>query len=481
MFSKIVVMTAANILVAASGLLRELVLANIYGTSLVADFFLTSYLMVEEFNNILFVGLIFGLFSYIKKIEHSENVLNFLFKLIFYTLPVIFLFVTIFFFGFDGANLFLSKDLYSENFILISKYSSPALSIGLVNSILACYLLYKEKYFIALFSKAINYLALAILLVFNPEPSNGVYLGSIVSLSYLLQFLFLISFFSENELSIKKIFSTQINIFEVTKHASPWLLQPILVPFLANIIGRFLMSDFDSGYISSVSYASKLLNLMNTLTFSIILVGFMDTVSKSNEIDKYKKSISDSLTRIIFSTIPITFICCFYNQEIISILFERGSFDIKSVELTSTAFYIFSLSLFPGVFYGYFSRVIGSMKGNKYLNFLTLLQFFIYLSVMIIFLNDFEGYVVPYGYFICTTILSILIAVFYARDIIPKSSYINFFVCILLCSSLFISDSFFEFLSFTLIVKMICSCFVLLATNGTFILLNKSVKNAFSN
>jgi putative peptidoglycan lipid II flippase len=241
------------------------------------------------------------------------------------------------------------------------------------------------------------------------------------------------------------------------------------------------MSDFDSGYISSVNYASKLLNLMNNLTFSIILVGFMDTVSKSNEIDKYKKSISDSLTRIIFSTIPITFFCCFYNQEIISILFERGSFDSNSAELTSTAFYIFSLSLFPGVFYGYFSRVIGNMKGSKYLNFLILLQFFIYLSVMIVFLDDFEGYIMPYGYFICTTILSILIAVFYARDIIPKSFYMNFFVCVLLSSFLIIADTFFASLSFTPFVKMISSCFVLLITNGTFILLNKSVKDAFVN
>jgi len=480
MISTIVFMTAANILVAVSGLLRELVIANIYGTSLVADHFLTSYLIVEEFNNILFIGLIFGLFSYIKKIENSHDVFHFLIKLIIYITPFIFFTSSLFFFGFDGANLFISKNIYTENFSLISNYSSPAFSIGLINSILACYLLYKEKYFIALFSKAINYIFLSILLLINPEPLNGLYLGSIISFSYIIQTLFLISFVIDHQFSLKNILSLEIRIFEVVKYSSPWLLQPILVPFLGNIFGRFLMSEFDSGYISSVNYASKLLNLMNNLTFSIILVGFIDTISKSNKMIEHRKSISNSLIRVIFTTIPFSFFCCFYSYEIISFLFQRGSFDITSVELTSTAFYIFSLSLFPGVFYGYFSRIIGNIKGAKYLNLLIILQFIIYLTAMLLFIDDFQGYIMPYGYLVCTTVLSVIILIFYNRELIPNSFYLNFLTCIVLSSSLFISEIISEYLSLGILLKLIFSFCTIFIANGIFIFLNKETRHAFS-
>ena len=479
MISTIVLMTAANILVAVSGLLRELVIANIYGTSLVADHFLTSYLIVEEFNNILFIGLIFGLFSYIKKIENSHDVFHFLIKLIIYITPFIFLTSSLFFFGFDGANLFISKNIYTENFSLISNYSSPAFSIGLVNSILACYLLYKKKYFIALFSKAINYIFLSILLMINPEPSNGVYLGSIISISYLLQALFLIFSVMNGQFSLKNILSLEIRIFEVVKYSSPWLLQPILVPFLGNIFGRFLMSEFDAGYISSVNYASKLLNLMNNLTFSIILAGFIDTFSKSNKMIEHRKSINNSLIRVIYTTIPVSFFCCFFSYEIISLLFERGNFDIASVELTSTAFYIFSLSLFPGVFYGYFSRVIGNIKGTIYLNRLIILQFVIYLSSMILLIDYFQGYALPYGYLICTTILSVIIIIFYNRELIPSSFYLNFSACLVLCSLLFISEIISEYLTLSIPLKLIFSFCTLAIANVTFIFFNKKIRHAF--
>ncbi len=346
MFSDILLITFANVLVSIVGLFREVVISSIYGTSITADHFLTSYLLIEEFNSILFIGLIFGLSAYLKRIKNSDDVLKFLMKLLICVLPIIFFIFTLSFFFFDLSQFFISDKIYDENFNSIMKYSSFSLPVSLINSILATFLIFKSKYFLALFSKFINYAFLIIFLLLNPNPYDGVYIGSLVSVAYLMQLGFLSLFMLNEKLSLKEVLHFKINIYEILKFSLPWMLQPMLMPFAGNIIGRYLVSGFDLGYVSSINYASKILNAMNIFTFSVILVGFMDSLNVSKNITEIKNKINVSLIRIIFSTIPITIFCCLYSNQIISIIFERGAFDSVSTQLTASAFYIFTLTLY---------------------------------------------------------------------------------------------------------------------------------------
>ena len=91
MFSQVILITIANILVLICGFVREIVISSIYGTSLTADHFLISYLLIEEFNSILFVGLVFSLVAYFKNIENKNDVLKFIMKLLIYIVPISFI------------------------------------------------------------------------------------------------------------------------------------------------------------------------------------------------------------------------------------------------------------------------------------------------------------------------------------------------------------------------------------------------------
>ena len=480
MFSDILLVTFANILVGICGLFREVVISGIYGTSITADHFLTSYLLIEEFNSKLFVGLIFGVSAYIKKIKNSDDVLKFLMKLLIYILPIAFFIFTLSFFFFEISQFFISEKIYNENFDSIMKYSSFSFSISIINSILATFLVFKSKYFIALFSKFVNYIFLIIFLLLNPNPYDGMYIGLLVSLAYTMQLVFLSFFMLNEKLSLKEVLHFKINIYEILKFSLPWMLQPMLMPFAGNIIGRYLVSGFDLGSISSINYASKILNAMNIFTFSVILIGFMDSLNLSKNIIKIKNTIRISLIRIIFSTIPITIFCCLYSQQIISIIFERGSFDSVSTQLTAGAFYIFALTLFPGVFYGYMSRIIGTIIGNKQLYILILLQFLSYVLFMFIFLNNFQSSVMPIGRLFSVVLSSFVIIFIFARKIIPVSIVLNFIQSIFLGLIFVVFNKILNLFSLNVFVELFISFLILLAIYGVFIFSNKDCKHAFT-
>ena len=109
MFSQVILITIANILVLICGFVREIVISSIYGTSLTADHFLISYLLIEEFNSILFVGLVFSLVAYFKNIENKNDVLKFIMKLLIYIVPISFITFLITFFFYDISHIFISE------------------------------------------------------------------------------------------------------------------------------------------------------------------------------------------------------------------------------------------------------------------------------------------------------------------------------------------------------------------------------------
>tara|TARA_B100001057_G_scaffold171070_1_gene171858 strand:- start:11262 stop:12707 length:1446 start_codon:yes stop_codon:yes gene_type:complete len=481
MFSDVIRITIANILVLFCGFFREIVISSIYGTSIIADHFLIGYLLIEEFNSILFVGLVFSIIAYFKNIKDKNDVLKFTMKLLIYTLPISFFTFLLTFFYNDISHILISDKLYDENFSSIVRYSSFSFTLSIGSSIICSFLIFEKKYFIALISKLINYVILILLLIYNPDSNSGIFLGTSISLSYFAQLIFLSFFFLDKKISFKEILKFKIKIYHFLKFIFPWVLAPILMPFLGNGIGRYLISGIDSGFVSSINYASKILNAVNTFTFSVILVGFVDSINSSKNEATMKKTVKIGLMRIIFFTVPITIFCCLHSQEIISILFERGSFDAVSTAKTAKAFYIFSLTLLPRVFWGYMSRIIGANIGNKEFYLMILVQFISYIFFMFFFIKNFDSSVMPIGQLFSYVICSIGICIFFSRKFLSFSIFVNLFQSFAIGFLFLILNSVLSVFTLQIFTELLLSLFLLILLYGSFLFINKERRNAFIN
>ncbi|MBM4271236.1 MAG: murein biosynthesis integral membrane protein MurJ [Deltaproteobacteria bacterium] len=116
-------------------------------------------------------------------------------------------------------------------------------------------------------------------------------------------------------------------------------------------ISTILASLLPSGSVSYLYYADRVVELpLGVFAIAVgtaTLPSFSEQVAKG-DFDELKRTISFSLRLILFITIPATVALIILRVPIISVLFQRGAFDVQSTILTSQAllFYTFGLWAF---------------------------------------------------------------------------------------------------------------------------------------
>ena len=113
-------------------------------------------------------------------------------------------------------------------------------------------------------------------------------------------------------------------------------------------IGTILASLLPAGSVSYLYYADRIVEL--PLGVFAIAVGTATLPSFSEQaargqIEELKRTISFSLRLILFITIPATIALIALRVPIISVLFQRGEFSIRSTELTAQALLYYSVGL----------------------------------------------------------------------------------------------------------------------------------------
>ena len=113
-------------------------------------------------------------------------------------------------------------------------------------------------------------------------------------------------------------------------------------------IGTILASLLQAGSVSYLYYADRIVEL--PLGVFAIAVGTATLPSFSEQaaqgrIEELKRTISFSLRLILFITIPATIALIALRVPIISVLFQRGEFGVRSTELTAQALLFYSVGL----------------------------------------------------------------------------------------------------------------------------------------
>lgn len=133
---------------------------------------------------------------------------------------------------------------------------------------------------------------------------------------------------------------------------------------LNTLIDKVMASTLPEGTISALNYGHKLTNVFSGLLSSAIATALYPQMIELIALKK-EEELSKLLVRIInifcVLMVPVTIACVLFRTELVSAVFQRGSFSADSTSLTSGVFALYALGLFfiasnavvTNLFYGY--------------------------------------------------------------------------------------------------------------------------------
>ncbi|MGV8057776.1 MAG: murein biosynthesis integral membrane protein MurJ [Smithellaceae bacterium] len=170
----------------------------------------------------------------------------------------------------------------------------------------------------------------------------GVIIGGILQLA--MQWPFLVKY----GLKIRYKFNLHhTGIKQITLLLGPAILGAA-VGTINVFVGTILASLLPKGSVSYLYYADRIMELpLGVFAIAIgtaALPSLSEHASKGN-MDELKSTMSFSLRLMLFVTIPSMVALMALNLPIISVLFQRGAFDVNAATLTAQALFCYALGL----------------------------------------------------------------------------------------------------------------------------------------
>jgi len=170
----------------------------------------------------------------------------------------------------------------------------------------------------------------------------GVMIGGVLQL--VMQWPFLVKY------GVK--FKFRVNLHHPGIKQITILLLPAVLAAAVNtinvLVGTILASFLPKGSVSYLYYADRIMELpLGVFAIAIgtaALPSFSKHVANGNY-EELRSSISFSLRLMLFVTIPAMIAMMVLHLPIISVLFQRGAFDAKAAILTSQALFCYALGL----------------------------------------------------------------------------------------------------------------------------------------
>lgn len=350
-------MVAAVLLAKVCGMLRDILIAAMYGTNTnEAVAFSTASRIPLLFFDIALGSAVTSAFipifnEYLSKegknkaIEFSNMFIN-LVVLITAVLSLIGMvfskqLVNIIAGGYDSEKIRLISSLVIILFPTIVFTGLAYCFVGILQSL-------GEFYIPSIISLVSNGFLILYLLIFkNKFGVHGVAVAMLISWS--TQFVVQIPALIKNGYHYKPIFSFKNDgIKRVCILALPIILSTWVQP-INNLINIRLASNLaDSGSAASLDYANKLyIILVGVFTFSITNLIFpsLSRASADGDEEKFSSITRLALKYVIIIIMPVMIGFMIISTPIIRLFYERGQFDAHSTELTSTALFFYSAGM----------------------------------------------------------------------------------------------------------------------------------------
>ena len=350
--TSVFIVMAGTLLSKVLGLIREVLLAQKYGTGYISDSFILSLNIPTVIISAVATAILTNyipLFSKAEK-ESEERAAKFngnllvIFFIISTILILLFMaftkpIVKIFAVGFDDTGL-----TYLVN---ISRITIFCMYFIILAHIFKGYLEYRGKFLgTALYGILMN-VGMILGIVFSSTEKYQT-LGLGVLLGYILAFIALFILSRKNRFTVKFNLNLKDDYLkELVVLTIPILLNDVVWQ-INGIVDKSISSTIGAGYISAINYSHYIVDMVTSVfATSVVTVFFPNVIKLFNEkgIKAVKEKTNSILKLIVFISIPATVLISVYSRAIVRLLFYRGAFDENSLQITSVAVSVYALAI----------------------------------------------------------------------------------------------------------------------------------------
>jgi putative peptidoglycan lipid II flippase len=334
------------------GFVREMFMANYFGTSYVTD----AYVMALAIPTIIFGGVLgsvatayMPIYSRIteKQGEAESNkftsqVLNILLlvSIVAAIVGIIFSdqFVAVFASGFAGETVALCSFFLKVTFSYMI-FSSTA-------GIIEAFLQYRGVFLPQIIVGYATNIALISVIILSGLFSQY-YLAFGWLIGYIIRFVIIGILAKNRKYKYTMTLSKDKNITSIVTLAVP--------VFIGSTIGQInvfvdktMASGLPEGSVAALNYGILLIGLVTGLTISILTTILYPKMAQANsQLDKERLSdiIEIGIALIAIVAIPCSLGAMVYSKQIVQIVYERGAFDPIATAFTATAFFYYAIGL----------------------------------------------------------------------------------------------------------------------------------------
>ncbi len=335
------------------GMLRDVVLANYFGTSNVSD----AYLIAASVPTLIFYFIghsistaYIPMYNKVKAEKDeksaqkfSNNLLNL--GLLISTVIVVFLVlvpqvaVKLFATGFDAETAEIASSLI--------RISSPSIYLMTIVSIFTGFLQANKSFLAPAAVSVPRNFAIVISIVAAASFGTN-YLGVGLLVAYIFEFLFLVPFVLKKHYR----YSPKISFRDENLKQTAYIILPILlgmcVSQINKIIDKSLASTVVEGGISALSYAS----IINSAVQEVLVTGIITVLFAScaelvaqEKHKEVKAKLSTTINALLYLLLPASVGVIILAEPVVKVILCRGSFDERSIALTSGALCAYTVGL----------------------------------------------------------------------------------------------------------------------------------------
>lgn len=353
--------TVINIIARLLGFGREVIIGYQYGTSYQADSIITAF-TIPNFIYVVIGGAVTTAFiSVYSKLDKSKA--NHFSQSVLTGLAVIVGFITLLFVIFPAfwMELFFSgmspeaMELTSKLFMWMAPSTFFLVLAMLFSGLHNIHENYRLSSFSTLLFNALFLVIGAGLTPFLFEYSYG--LGALIGSLFMMVFLAL--FIQRQKLMPLRLkFVWQPEIKRFIHLALPIIFGGATLQFYL-IIQRIYASGLENGAIAALNYASKMTQFPQAVLMTSVTTIIYPLLAKAVG-EKNDKKVSDAYRQgfrlLSLILLPATIFVVFYAKDIITFIFEYGSFDAQSTNNTYPLLQILALSMFSLALNTYITR-----------------------------------------------------------------------------------------------------------------------------
>ena len=400
------------------GLVREMVMANYLGTSAISD----AYVLGTILSQIIITGLAGAFFkTYIpiataERYKSHKKYVDYTAQLLYVGTGIFAVISCIFYATAQYTTYWLSsgasRDVINLAIGVCKATAFPSMFLLAVN-VFQGYLHTQEKFLSNIIYPIVMNLTIIAGLIIGGGDIN--WLSSSYGCSIIFSAIALWAYSKKSGFSSISLNGSLSN-FAVIKTFR--LTIPLFIGGLVSEINEIIDRCFSAFYAEGVLTALRYGKLLEIFIVSAIGIAIGQAVYPKIAQLKYENKIAELeqlLSMIIiffcFVCIPIFVGIAVIGKDLVSLIFLRGAFDYKSVEYTSVAFIIYSISILPVSFNEILSRVFFAYDDTKHpvLYSTVAMGTNIALNAVVVFGTKMDFY----GLAMTTSICETMMAIFY--------------------------------------------------------------------